>query len=179
MRVHRKQQGPVFFGPGPGKPPQNRFDAPEGEYNLLYAAQRLEGAFVETVLRRPVGRIVKRAFIEQRMWTPLRLERALTLAKIMDEGLLFHGVDAAVTASEDYAASRNLALSLFEDFPSVDGLVYRSRHNNGEVCYAVFDRVRPADVTPMAGHLFEDNRERVDQLIQLHGAVLDVSRDVG
>lgn len=178
MRVHRKEQGPIFFGPGTGKPPQNRFDASAGEYRLLYAARRLEGAFVETLLRRPAGRIVKRAFIEQRMWTPLRLERAVTLATIMDEGLSFHGVDASVSASEDYAPARQLALDLYQDFPSIDGLAYRPRHNNGEVCYAFFDRVRPTEFVEMPGQFFEDHRARVDELLRLHGAVLDTSADI-
>ena len=133
--------GRRFIGPGIGKPSQNRFDAPSSEYQILYAAQRLEGAFVETLLRRPTHRIVRRAFIEERMWTPLRLERTLTLAKIMDEGLLFHGVDASVSATDDYAPSRKLALELYQDFSTLDGLAYRSRHNNGEICYALFDRV--------------------------------------
>ncbi|WFU06813.1 RES domain-containing protein (plasmid) [Rhizobium sp. CB3171] len=73
VRVHQKIHSAVFFGPPPGASPQGRFDAPAGQYRLLYAAQRLEGAFVETVLRRPANRIVRRAFVEERMWTPLRL----------------------------------------------------------------------------------------------------------
>lgn len=80
------------------------------------------------------------------MWTPLRLGRALTLAKIMDEGLLFHGVDASVSATEHYGPSRNLALALYEDFAALDGLAYRARHNNREICYALFDRVLPSDL---------------------------------
>ncbi len=123
VRIHRKGQGAVFFGPGAGKPPQNRFDAPAGEYGILYAARRLEGAFVETLLRRPSGRIVRRDYIEERQWTPIRLERPVILAKIMDEGLLFHGVDASVSASDDYALSRALAFDLYNDFPSIDGLI--------------------------------------------------------
>ena len=94
VRVHREAHGAIFFGPAAGVAPQGRFDAPSGQFRLLYAAQRLEGAFVETVLRRPANRIVRRAFVEQRMWTPLRLQRQIVLAKLMDEGLLFHGVDA-------------------------------------------------------------------------------------
>jgi hypothetical protein len=175
VRVHRKAQNAIFFGPNPGKPPQNRFDAPSGQYRVLYTARRLEGAFVETLLRHPIHRIVKREFIEERMWTPLRLERAVTLAKIMDEGLLFHGVDASVSAIDDYSLSRKLALALYEDFPSLDGLAYRSRHNNGEICYALFDRVLPSDLAAMPGHRFEDNRARVDELVRLHGAILDTS----
>ena len=105
VRVHHQDHGAVFFGPKPGTPPQNRFDAPSGEYRVLYAAERLEGAFVESVLRRPAGRVLRRAFVEERMWTPLRLGRPLILAKVLDEGLQFHRVDAGVSASDDYAAS--------------------------------------------------------------------------
>jgi len=178
VRIHRKRQGAVFFGPPAGKGPQNRFDAPAGEYGILYAARRLEGAFVETLLRRPSGRIVRRDFIEERQWTPLRLLRPVILAKIMDEGLLFHGVDASVSASDDYAPSRALALDLYNDFPSVEGLAYRSRHNNGEICYALFDRVPFSDLVELPSHLFEDNRTRVDELVRLHGAILDTSTPI-
>lgn len=175
VRVHRKIHGPIFFGPTPGNPPEGRFDAPAGQYRLLYAAQRLEGAFVETVLRRPANRIVRRAFVEERMWTPLRLHRSLTVAKIMDEGLLFHGVDALISAGVDYAPSRALALALYQDFPGLDGLAYRSRHNNGEVCFSLFDRVLPSDLVAMPGQGFVDEQSRTDQLMRLHGAVFDTS----
>jgi hypothetical protein len=178
VRIHRKGQGAVFFGPAAGKAPQNRFDAPAGEYGVLYAAQRLEGAFVETLLRRPSRRIVKRDFIEERQWTPIRIKRPVTVAKIMDEGLLFHGVDASVSASDDYGPSRALALDLYNDFPSLEGLAYRSRHNNGETCYALFDRVLSSDLVELPSHLFEENRTRVDELIRLHGAILDTSAPI-
>ena len=64
----------------------------------------------------------------------------------MDEGLLFHGVDVSLTASDDYGPSRALALELHNDFPALVGLAYRSRHKNGEICYALFDRVPSIDL---------------------------------
>jgi hypothetical protein len=175
VRVHHRDRGAVFFGPKPATPPQNRFDAPSGEYRVLYAAARLEGAFVESILRRPAGRILRRAFVEERMWTPLRLERSLTLAKVLDEGLQFHRVDASVSASEDYAGSRALALALYTDFPNLDGLAYRSRFNNGEICFAIFDRVLPSDLTAMLGQPFDAHPRRADELMSLHGAIFDTS----
>ena len=53
VRIHWQANGPVFFGPKPGAAPANRFDAPAGEFRVLYAAAELPGAYVETVLRRP------------------------------------------------------------------------------------------------------------------------------
>jgi hypothetical protein len=96
----------------------------------------------------------------------------------MDEGLLFHGVDASVSATEDYGPSRSLALALYEDFSALDGLVYRARHNNGEICYALFDRVLRSDLAEMTGQRFEDNPARTDELVRLHGAILDTSADI-
>lgn len=178
VRVHHRDRGSIFFGPTHGVPPQNRFDAPSGEYRVLYAAERLEGAFVESVLRRPAGRVLRRAFVEERMWTPLRFGRSVTLAKILDEGLQFHHIDASVSASDDYAGSRALALALYTDFPSLDGLAYRSRFNNGEVCFAIFDRVLPSDLAAMPGQRFDAHPRRVDELMTLHGAVFDTSSAV-
>jgi hypothetical protein len=125
VRVHHRARPVIFFGPQAGTLPQQRFDAPSGEYRVLYAAERLEGAFVQSVLRRPAGRVLRRSFVNQRTWTPLRLGQSVTLAKILDEGLQFHHVDASVSASDDYAASRALALALYTDFPKLDGLAYR------------------------------------------------------
>jgi len=71
-----------------------------------------------------------------------------------------------------------LALALFEDYPGLDGLAYRSRHNNGEVCFALFNRVLPTDFAEMTGQRFEDQRDRTDQLMRLHGAVFDASAPI-
>jgi hypothetical protein len=103
------------------------------------------------------------------------LERAVVLAKVTDEGLMFHGVDASITSNADYGQSRRLAADLWSDFPSLDGLAYRSRQNNVEICYGFFDRVATSTITSMHPHLFRDERARVNELVSLHGAVLDES----
>src|SRR4029079_15229474 len=113
--------------------------------------------------------------VEERMWSPLRLVRPVVLAKILDEGLQFHRVDASVSASDDYDGSRALALALHTDFPSLGGLAYRSRFNNGETCFAIFDRVLPSDLTGLPGLRFADHPRRTDELMSLHGAVFDTS----
>jgi hypothetical protein len=91
VRVHHLAHDAVWFGPRPGLPPQHRFDAPAGEYRTLYCAARLAGAFVESVLRKPAGRIVTRAYVEERGWSEITARRALRLVKLRDEGLHWHG----------------------------------------------------------------------------------------
>jgi hypothetical protein len=175
IRVHRHDRGPVFFGPAAGQPPGNRFDAPDGQYRTFYAAERIEGAFVETVLRRPAGRVLRREFVWERSFTSIEVQRQLTLAKIYDEGLQVHGIDAGAISVDRYDPSRLLALALYEEFPSVDGLAYRSRYNNGEICYALFDRVEAGVLSPSGTMSFERVPELVDRLMRLHGAVFDDS----
>jgi hypothetical protein len=138
LRIHHKDNGPVWFGPKPGLPPANRFDASGGEYRVMYAAAGLDGAFVETILHgRTKDRILTRASVNLRAWSVIRTRRDLTLAKLYDEGLLWHGTDASVSSSDDYTEPRRLALALYKECLTVDGLTYRSRHNNGQLCYAL------------------------------------------
>jgi RES domain-containing protein len=178
IRIHHNDRRPVYFGPPAGSPPQNRFDAPGGEYRILYAAERLEGAFVETILRRPEGRILRRAYVNERAWTTLRVQRALLLAKIYDEGLQGHGIDAGLISTDDYAGSRNFALRVFNISPPIDGLAYRSRYDNGEICYALFDRVNASDLAAVHTERFDGKQDRVDELMTLYRAVFDTSAPV-
>jgi hypothetical protein len=174
VRVHWRTHGAIFFGPTPGTPPGNRFDAPAGEYRVLYGAVELPGAYVETILRRP-GRVVRRSEVDGRAATRLRIKRPLQLAKIHDEGLRWHGIDAGEISVDDYAFSRQLALDLYREFPALDGLAYRSRYDNGQICYALFDRVDPSDLI-LAGRLdFDKHPAIVDDLMKLYGAVFDTS----
>ena len=174
VRVHRQSDGPVFFGPAPGRPPSNRFDAPSGQFRTLYGAIALPGAFVETVLRRP-GRILRRIEADGRAATRLQTQRPLQLAKIMDEGLQWHGVHAGEISIDDYGPSRQLALDLFEAFPAIDGLAYRSRFNNGQVCFALFDRVSTADLSATGRMDLDKHPAVVDDLMRVYGAVFDTS----
>lgn len=175
VRIHQVVHGPIWFGPAAGQRPGNRFDAPDGQYRVLYAAARLEGAFVETVLRLPTRRIVGSGFLEQRGWTRLETARPLKLAKLYDEGLLWHGVDASVSATENYSSTRALALNLYQYEPDLDGISYRARHDNGEVCYALFDRVRRDELEAVQTCTFPGNWSRVRQMLSRYGAVLDLS----
>jgi len=174
VRIHWQTDGPVFFGTKSGKLPSNRFDAPGVEYRVLYAAAQLPGAFVETVLRHPY-RVMRRGEADERAASRLQVQRPLTLAKVMDEGLQWHGVHAGEISIDDYGPSRQLALDFHNAFPNIDGLAYRSRYNNGQVCFALFDRVDSADLLPSARLDFDKAPAVVDDLMRLYGAVFDTS----
>jgi hypothetical protein len=178
VRVHHHTHSPLWFGPRPGALPQHRFDAPAGEYRTLYCAARLAGAFVESILRRPAGRVVARTYVEERVWTELTVRRVLRVAKLRDEGLHWHGTDAAVSAVDDYSGPRRLALALYKSFLAADGITYRARHNNGEICYALFDRIAAADLVPGEPQPFAEHPALVDRFMALHGALFDTDPPV-
>ncbi|WP_421405387.1 RES family NAD+ phosphorylase [Agrobacterium fabrum] len=175
VRVHALNRDPIYFGPAAGRPPANRFDAPNGEYRILYAAERIEGAFVETVLRRPTGRILRRAAVEERGWSVVRPSRPLQLAKIFGDGLQFHQIDAGEISVDNYLPSRALALAFHADFPDLDGLAYKSRYDNEEVCYAIFDRVAHDEFNEEPVCPFVDHKDKVDGMMDKYGAVFDTS----
>ncbi|MDR3439735.1 RES family NAD+ phosphorylase [Telmatospirillum sp.] len=173
IRIHHKDNGPVWFGPKPGDPPAYRFDAPGGEYRTMYAADKIEGAFAETILRKPRGRILRRAYVDDRAWSVLTIGRDLKLAKLYDEGLLWHGIDSNIGSSDSYTEPRRIALELHADFPDLDGIAYRARHNDGQICYAIFDRIDPTHFKTMVTTLFKNKPTEVDDLMALYGAHFD------
>ena len=175
VRIHQSVKSPVWFGPAPSNPPANRFDAPGGQYRTLYAATDLRGAYVETVLHRPAGRLVKRAYVEARSFSTLRPTRDLTMAMLYGPGLIFHNAPAALGSGLDYNTSRAFALALFEQFTDLDGLIYRSSHNDDELCVALFDRVKETalpivETTPLLAV-----PDKIDAIMAAHGAAFDTS----
>jgi hypothetical protein len=97
-------------------------------------------------LRRPIGRVLRRAFVDERVHSATAPRRPLTLAKIFDEGLQVLGIDAGAISVDDYTASRSLAVALHQEFPDLVGVACRSRYDNGEICFGVFDRVNASDL---------------------------------
>jgi len=174
VRVHHRDYGPIWFGPAAGAPPTSRFDAPAGEFGTLYVAESLTGAFVETVLRR-ANRIVARPFLDQRAWSILGLRRDCALAQLHGHGLVYHGVTNDICAGDLYAPSQALSLALWKKYPT-DGIAYRARHNNDEICYAINDRIAPGDLEIVETRLFADHPKEIDTLLRQHGAVISPTR---
>jgi hypothetical protein len=150
----------------------NRFDAPGGEFGVLYAAADIEAAFVETVLRRN-GRLIRREKVAARAWVEIALARPMRVARLHGDGLLWHGQDASISTASDYRESRALSLALHEDFPDLDGIAYRSRHDNDRMCYAFFDRAGETSFVRGAGASFGDDWPLAEALMARYGASWD------
>jgi hypothetical protein len=133
-RVHGDGRAARWYG---RKDATWRWDDPNGVFGVLYLGRSLVGAFAETVLRTPTDRDVLWSRIQQKRRATFKLTEPLRLGKLHGEGLAWWGVTAAQIADGDYGIPQGLAsrLSIF-----VDGIQYRSRFDNDELCVALFDR---------------------------------------
>ena len=138
-RVHNKNHGPVFFGPGAGKAPVHRFDPASGTFGVLYAAPYPEAAMIETLLRNPQRLTVDYKAIDGRALSVLKAGRDIRLVQAYGDGLSKLGTTAALsTGRYEACALWSDALHRHPDAP--DGIVFASRHNPDELCVALFEK---------------------------------------
>lgn len=136
-RFFRKANGPIYFD----RSTSGRLNAPDGSFGVLYAAKDAEGAFAETFLRR-VGSIqIARDYVDARALVSLRAAKALKLVKLFGNGLARLGATAEVTHSgEPYDVPQAWSGALHAHKGKFDGIAYNARHDDDEVCYAIFER---------------------------------------
>jgi hypothetical protein len=139
FRCHRTKDDPVFFGPAPGADPRFRFDAPGGEFRVLYLGLTPDAAIVETLCRNVARRTVDLVDLELRSLAKVTSAATLRLVKCHGDGLAQLGTTAAL-ATGPYTASRRWALELWRHPDQPDGLLYASRHNPDFLCIACFNR---------------------------------------
>jgi hypothetical protein len=135
-RVHALGRDPLHFG----REPCNRFDAPAGEFGVLYVAADAHGAFIETFGHSTGVRFVTERQLGARGLAVIETSRALRLADLRAEGLARMGADAQLTSGADYDLSRRWARAIHGHPRRPDGIVYRARHDPARVCAAIFDR---------------------------------------
>jgi hypothetical protein len=154
IRGHRRIFHPLYFGTsGDG-----RFDAPAGEYGILYVASDDYAAFIETFGRRETSghalgwNVVTRSLLAERERTRVMTNRPLRLVDITAEGLARIGADSRL-ASGSYAVSQRWALACYLHPSQPDGLLYRARHDPSRMAAAIYDRAAPMLTTSSLGSL--------------------------
>lgn len=139
FRFYRLVNEPIYFDPGGG----GRLNAPDGSYGVLYCAADPRGAFAETFLRTPGRTQLPLGMISERGMARLAASAALRLAWLHGPGLAKVGATAEVTHSGlPYHTAQAWSGAIYSHGDLVDGIAYTARHDDSQVCYAIFDRAR-------------------------------------
>jgi len=146
-RVHGARVKALWYG---RKDATWRWDDPAGAFGVLYLGKTAVGPFAETLLRAPQDRDV--------LWDRVQLKRAATftttrplkLAKLHGEGLAWFETTAAAIAADAYATPQAIAARVHAE-TDLDGVQYRSRFDNDELCVALFERADAAIVLTREG----------------------------
>jgi hypothetical protein len=152
-RIHRIDQDPAFWG----RTGRNRFDAPAGEFGVLYAATDEYGAFVET-FGDGLSRTVTVKSLAARGWSRVEPRRDLRLCDLSGPGLAQIGADERLCSGE-HEVAQQWSFALWRHRQSVDGLYYRARHDPSRMSVALFDRVAPVVSIVRDGGLIDDRHQ--------------------
>ena len=135
---------PIFFD----KSKKGRFNDSAGTFGVLYAAATESGAFAESFLRTP-GRQVRAAdFVSDKAYARLKTKRDLRFISVAGKGLAPIGATAQVSHSGlPYDVPQAWSTALHDHKAKADGIVYTARHDDAELCYAIFERAKGAIVT--------------------------------
>ena len=158
FRIHGAALDPCQFG----LRPRHRFDAPAGEFGVLYVGRDAHCAFIET-FGHQTGRVpfVTEAELRAGSIAIVRAREKLRLVDLRGEGLARLGADAALTSGPDYGLSRRWAAALYRHPRKPDGIAYRARHDPARTSAALFDRAGPKLVAASQGSLLESKHERL------------------
>lgn len=139
-RFHDAAYGPIRFGRSGG----GRLDDPAKAYGVLYVGDKEAGAFSETFLRRPGRNLIDPGLLASKAYASLASRRDLRLARLHGRSLGVLGATAEVThGGLPYDVPQAWSKALRDHPGAFDGIAYRARHDDDELCFALFDRAEP------------------------------------
>jgi len=138
FRFYTAAYDPIFFDDGL----EGRLNAPDASYGVLYAAERLEGAFAETFLRSPGRTLLPKDLVRSKGLVRFRVRRPLRLLRLAGPGLARVGATAQVVhGGKPYDIPQAWSAAVKALPAAYDGIAYNARHDDEAICYALFDAV--------------------------------------
>lgn len=136
-----------------------RLNAPDASYGVLYAAQTVNGAFAETFLRQPGRQQIPSDLLARKAEVRLRVTRELVLVQLTGPGLAAVGATAEIThGGPPYGAPQAWSAALHAHPVEADGIAYTARHDDSELCFAIYDRAYAAVVEVDRETRLDNNR---------------------
>ncbi len=137
FRSYRTGCDPVFFG----KSQTNRWDAPGGEYGVLYLGGDEYCAFMESIGRGALRtRFIPASQLRHGRLCRIRFSRDLRLVDLAGSGGLTRvGAEGSIASGCGYRNSQRWSHALRSHPAKPDGIYYRSRYDPARTACALFD----------------------------------------
>lgn len=136
-RSHKAGYAAIFFG----RKQAGRWDAPNGDYGVLYLGAGERCAFMESIGRSYLRtRFVPASELRTRLLTKIRFSRELRLIDLVSSGGLTRlGAEGSLVNGLGYRNSQRWSDALRSHPAGVDGIHYRSRYDPALTACALFD----------------------------------------
>ncbi|RUV90115.1 RES domain-containing protein [Mesorhizobium sp. M1A.F.Ca.IN.022.07.1.1] len=136
-RFYTARWEPIFFDTST----DGRFNAPDATYGVLYAAKKINGAFAESFLRTPGRTLIDPDLLRRKAYVRLVIKRDLKLIRLAGPSLARLGATAEVAhGGLPYDVPQAWSIALARHPVGADGIAYHARHDDAELCYALFER---------------------------------------
>jgi RES domain len=156
----------IFFD----KTGKGRFDGPKQGYGIMYVGADPFGTWAECYAR-GLGdtnfRGVSKKDLQERNLYLITSHRPLILADLTGESLTKIGIDARIS-SGSYQMSRRWAKAIYLHPQQVDGIRYRSRHDDSRYLYGLFDRCEPHLTEKSLGNLHDCNLHLLASILDFY-----------
>ncbi len=150
---------------------KGRFDSPAQGYGILYVGEDIYASWIECYGRSHGARGVSEVALKQRDLYEISSQRVLVFADITGSGLVKLGADARLSSGA-YAVARQWAQAIYEHPQKVDGIRYRSRHDDARYCYGIFDRCTNELHEKNVGDLLESNTKLLAEILNSYNYAL-------
>lgn len=165
LRMHDATKGALYFG----RTGRYRFDAPAGQYGVLYCGDDPHCAFIETFGHDTGINVVSLSDLRARSLARIELQRPLSLVDLTGAGLARIGADNQL-CDGDYTIAQQWALALHNHPDQPDGISFRSRHDPSRLCAAIFDRAKDALTATSLGSLADSaNADLLGNILDTYG----------
>lgn len=129
---------PIYFDRGDG----GRFNAPDASFGMLYAALNIGGAFAETFLRNAGATVLPLDLLARKGMVRLAPRRRLRLVHLHGPALSWIGATAELAhGGLPYDVPQAWSAALRDHPARPDGIAYTARHDDAELCFAVFENI--------------------------------------
>lgn len=166
-RSHPSRRGPIHFG----RNRSYRFDAPDGEYGVLYVGADPHVAFIESFQIAGLHPVITESKLRERSLSRIRIRRPVRLANLAESGALTRiGADARVFTAK-YTVSQRWSRALRNHPESPDGILYRPRHDPARLAAALFEQIAE-ELTAETTGTWLDQKTTLADVLDTYGVAL-------